>query len=339
MSETPKYSDRRGHGHFVGFGAWLRLKKGRLIIPMSVITGIQTYYTALRVFFAGERISSEGLQLLAAILNVVLCLGAMVYISKFEQSEELEEQFERKDRLQRLTRALGVRNGEILRARVRQASEAVKQFRLFWLWVWATWILYYVVLIVAKYMAINSHMMPWMRVPRDVLEWGGFTANSMSFLFCFIVMWAVTVDNSARSIFRPVPYWFIAFILWVVELLIRLTIQDKDVILVGYVNGVIGAAVLALFVGRLESKYLNVPIGIIVSLYVYAGIQPLFPLTDGSSNPIAGSVVLWLALILKSVLFLVVAWCMESRRLLFYMVRVRSLQEHVAGDWKEFSAY
>ena len=46
--------------------------------------------------------------------------------------------------------------------------------------------------------------------------------------------------------------------------------------------------------------------------------------------------VLGTALVFKSILLLIVVWILESGRLLFYMVRVRSLQDHVRGDWAFF---
>ena len=41
-------------------------------------------------------------------------------------------------------------------------------------------------------------------------------------------------------------------------------------------SGILSATAMALYVGRLDSKYLGTPSWVLVMLYIYASIQPLY---------------------------------------------------------------
>jgi hypothetical protein len=91
----------------------------------------------------------------------------------------------------------------------------------------------------------------------------------------------------------------------------------------GLVGGVFGAVAMALWVGRLDSKFLMVPQGAIWALYFYAILQTswfVFPNADERLMVITG-----IALILKVVVYLVCSWLLSSGRLLYFFQELRLL--------------
>lgn len=104
------------------------------------------------------------------------------------------------------------------------------------------------------------------------------------------------------------------------------------------VSGLSGAIAMALFVGRLQSKFFNPPAKLIAALYSYTAIQPLFVFFDSESNsmPFITALVIHTALILKCFLFLYLFWTFKTGRLLFYLVRVRLTNKEIENEWDHF---
>jgi DNA-binding winged helix-turn-helix (wHTH) protein len=138
-----------------------------------------------------------------------------------------------------------------------------------------------------------------------------------------------------------------------------------------WISGIGGGVALALYVGRLQSKFLNLPYSIlrhrnkrlgagrlwselihllrrfqhkfphflvgllIIALYCYVAIQPLYTLI-GKYPKVVGVVILYVALFLKGLLCYCMIWLFQSGRLLFYFVRVRRTNERVDEEWKDF---
>lgn len=104
------------------------------------------------------------------------------------------------------------------------------------------------------------------------------------------------------------------------------------------ISGLSGAIVMALFIGRLQSKFFNPPAWLITALYSYTAIQPLFVFFDDESKsmPFITALVIHFALILKCFLVLYLFWTFETGRLLFYLVRVRLTNKEIENEWEYF---
>ena len=99
------------------------------------------------------------------------------------------------------------------------------------------------------------------------------------------------------------------------------------------VSGLFGGMALAQYVGRIQSRFLYPPTLLPLAFYLYAVIQPLFLFIQ---DPDGGILIIETALILKCLLYLYMAWLFNSGRLLFYLVRVKSMFETVDGEWTGF---
>jgi DNA-binding winged helix-turn-helix (wHTH) protein len=98
-------------------------------------------------------------------------------------------------------------------------------------------------------------------------------------------------------------------------------------------SGVFAGVAMALFFGRFQSKFLKSPQWLLILLYFYVAIQPLFVYFDRAEY---ATIIIPIALFLKCLLILYMFWLFESRRLLFYLVRVRRTDEQVDEEYKDF---
>jgi hypothetical protein len=99
-------------------------------------------------------------------------------------------------------------------------------------------------------------------------------------------------------------------------------------------SGLAGGIAMALYVGRLQSKFINPRIWLLIALYSYTAIQPLFLYLAGDKTKAV--ILADVALLLKCLLYLYIAWLLQSGRLLFYLVRVRSAYKTVNTEWQAF---
>ncbi|HKR00272.1 MAG TPA: winged helix-turn-helix domain-containing protein [Pyrinomonadaceae bacterium] len=112
-------------------------------------------------------------------------------------------------------------------------------------------------------------------------------------------------------------------------------------------SGIAAGIAMALFVGRLQSKFLGPPPKLIIALYSYTAIQSLFVflvegteaaviLIDKTTVALIAVILINIALILKCLLYLYMAWLFQSGRLLFYLVQVRRTYKKVETEWQGF---
>jgi hypothetical protein len=112
-------------------------------------------------------------------------------------------------------------------------------------------------------------------------------------------------------------------------------------------SGIAGGIAMALYVGRLQSKFLGPSPRLVIALYSYTAIQSLFVfLVEGPEAMVVSInaatvtsvavILINVALILKCLLYLYMAWLFQSGRLLFYFVRVRRTYQRVETEWLEF---
>jgi DNA-binding winged helix-turn-helix (wHTH) protein len=99
-------------------------------------------------------------------------------------------------------------------------------------------------------------------------------------------------------------------------------------------GGILAGTTLALFVGRLQSKFFGTRSWVIYLLYSYTAIQPLALYVR--QQPELGVYVLDFALFLKCLLYLLMSWLFQSGLLLFYFARVRETDTSI---WEQRNAF
>jgi DNA-binding winged helix-turn-helix (wHTH) protein len=123
---------------------------------------------------------------------------------------------------------------------------------------------------------------------------------------------------------------------------------ERERLLYGFtlISGIAGGVGLALFVGRLQSKFLGPSPPLVMTLYSYTAIQSLFIFLVGfpkgkqvfeqSTETVIGVMLINIALFLKCLLYLYMIYLFRSGRLLFYFVKVRHTYLNVEEEWPEF---
>jgi hypothetical protein len=99
-------------------------------------------------------------------------------------------------------------------------------------------------------------------------------------------------------------------------------------------TGIAAGIAMALYVGRLQSKFLRPGPALLILLYSYTAIQPLV-LYIGR-HPGWGMLLLDFALLLKCVLYLYMTWLFQSGLLLFYFAMAERTHPEVERKWAAF---
>ncbi len=142
------------------------------------------------------------------------------------------------------------------------------------------------------------------------------------------------------------PTWILlgaVSIVWALEVWSQTHSNLTDLsTLAGIVNGVLVGVPLAMLVGRLNSRYLGLSGSVIVFLYLYALIQPLFPYVFESSESgiriAVQHVFIALALIMKAALILSIGKVIDNWRLHFYISNMRWLDAHAETMIAQFDS-
>lgn len=125
--------------------------------------------------------------------------------------------------------------------------------------------------------------------------------------------------------------------------------QERLLYACGLVSGIVGAIGMALYMGRLQSKFLGPSPWLVIALYSYTAIQPLFiflvnvprgkQVFDSATVTLIAVALVNIALILKCMLYLYVALLFKSGSLLFYFVKVRRTYLNVDRERREFRKF
>jgi hypothetical protein len=223
--------------------------------------------------------------------------------------------------------------------RLRMAWAAAGDLRRYWGGAWSFWVLLYLGLTATAALDLPSAggspaaVARWASVGLNLLQ----NATTVMLLLAYEVVARPTVrEDLSRRQLLPVEAWLVfALLVSVVEgtsVLVGIPWVAQQWL--GWASGFAQGTALALLVGRLDSKYIGPPAPLVALLYFYAAIQGAWPALQ--QHPQLMLVLTFLALVLKCLLFLFVAWLFESRTLVFYLARVRALDTDVARERAEF---
>lgn len=225
----------------------------------------------------------------------------------------------------------------------RKISRALKQYAHYWRWLLLSWIAMYVFLAALGFKGLdltnliadpdpaNQSLGIRLSLFNTLLNnW-----NTGMLLLCFYVLNKQMKDETERRSLVDTPFIGFAFFLLIVlatvfELMSVANIRKGA----SLTSGIAGAIAMALLVGRLQSKFLGPRLWLLIALYSYTAIQPLFLYLE--KNDEWAVVLINFALILKCLLYLYTAWLFQSGDLLFYFARVRRIYRTVPEQRKAF---
>jgi hypothetical protein len=213
-------------------------------------------------------------------------------------------------------------------------ADAVRTWSFLWLAFWGSWVLLYLGFFIQDFF-------PYRLAPSSAVAVSGDSnniwiiavhffnnLNTCLLILCFYLLYDPP-DPSSEARMDPPKRLVLAGALGA-GAIVLFTLLDIWFWLLGWksaaegadwVSGFAGGIGFAMLVGRLESKYINAPILLIVLLYIYAVIQG--GMGGFGTRPVLKVALLAFAFFLKCLLFLLIAWILESGLLLSYMREVR----------------
>jgi hypothetical protein len=294
-------------------------------------------------------------RLLRLMVSVQACICLIIFVVTYRLAR-LPDDEDAPDVVRRLRTAAEVgsehRIGWLKNART--ALESADQLRWGTLAIATGWLLLYGTLTLESYTRV---MLPAQDVPRwllaglAVLEAAFNNVASLGMLVCFLVMTYATTGSAPNSP-PPTP------LRWVwgcgAACILALGIGDYVTCLLAdgswtdphlaydIASGLLGGVTLALWVGRLDSRFIDLNPLLSACLYLYSAIQPLYFVVR-APGALGGLVdvhkvqlTLFLcAAVLKVALTLTVAWLFQSGRLAFFLAQIRSLEQSVQESWRD----
>ncbi len=177
--------------------------------------------------------------------------------------------------------------------------------------------------------------------------WMNFLNNlqTLAMVLCYIVLAKSTYDIKRHK--GKIP-WIegaaIVVIFTIVDVMINVLPPDiidpqlfqKLSVFLKWICGLGAGISIALFAGRFDSKFIGAPSWCIIALYLYALIQ--VPWVQFEANPQIELILVFVALFLKCLLFLLVAWTLHSGVMYFYLEKVAGLLENAGKEREEYLA-
>jgi DNA-binding winged helix-turn-helix (wHTH) protein len=224
-------------------------------------------------------------------------------------------------------------------------KNALKKYRDNWEFLFLSWVFLYLFLPLRFLLEMDKNF-----YETFITVFNNF--NTLSALLCFnILNEPITKEDRKpndgetplREEINDNPTFvlgLIIIIMWgIIELILSDYFRDANIHRwSGLISGILGGLVMARYIGRFQSKFLRSPDWLVVILYLYTVIQPLFIyFKENTEEGIKSlAIILNLALFLKCLLILYMFWLFQSGRLLFYLIRVRRTYQQVDGEWQGF---
>jgi len=263
------------------------------------------------------------------ILLFIFGVSKYIRISKINTSVNLHDLF-------------GVESKDQAKELLYKSESIVYKIAKLWEFILLVWALTYAINFISLNLNISEHFV----ILRPIYNF----LNNLSTIALYVA-YLLIAFQSHKSIFASRSFIFsITLIIIyscfdVISTFFLIDSSDKTLQhLLHFFPGLFSGLVIALFVGRLDSRILNPPIAIISILYLYAIIQILYPIMDSlqySSNKdyfysnniyLYNTILLLLSyfsLICKIAFYLLIIWCIATRRLLTYLLFISSSQENV----------
>ena len=232
------------------------------------------------------------------------------------------------------------------------AEEALRRYRIYWRLIWSTWVfLYFCLLFIDPTKKEREQVVTICTILFNNL-------NTAVLILCYNMLnQSVEIEKGRRKINDN------SWIGWgaglvgtylLIEILIMVLVSgvdEREVPIYGLslVSGIAGGIGMALYVGRLQSKFLGPSPLLVIALYSYTAIQSLFIFLVGfpkgkqvftePTELLIAVALINIALILKSLLYLYMAKLFKSGDLLFYFVKVRHTYLNVSQERRGFRKF
>ncbi len=230
-----------------------------------------------------------------------------------------------------------------LEKRFKRANDSVKDFMKWFKYVWLGWFLLYAVTFCFSF-DIDFYAL------QSVLVNTTNNLASLFFFLCLVVLNQIAFEGDDETYkVKIAPKWYLLFgIIIVAEIALHIALpQNQPFIAKSFaiVSGLLAMISMSLLLGRLDSKLIDkLPMGILVVLYGYAGIQLFLPyfleqdsgFLEGESTLSINLIgIMYLALFCKVVLLIFIFWILDTNRLFFYFLAVYRIHDNIHSEWNK----
>ena len=340
-TERAKGAAVRDSDHEDTFEEWMG-GRGR-IVTMAFLASVLVTSTVSIWLYVSPTLTNEA-KPFACLAQAIVILIAFLHSILLGRPREFGSVKQVKEKE---IKEAGYENVRDLASDSEKIRKALKQYANYWRWLLISWLSLYIFLAILGFKGLDlSTLIANADVEIQLLgirlslfntllnNW-----NTGMLFLCFYVLNKQMKDESGKRNLGNTPLiGFASFLLLVLTVFEFMSVSDisKSFIPKGasLASGIAGAIAMALLVGRLQSKFLGPRLWLLVALYSYTAIQPLFLYLE--KNDIWAVVLIDFALILKCLLYLYTAWLFQSGDLLFYFARVRRIYRTVPEQRQAF---
>lgn len=293
--------------------------------------------------------AARSAQVASCVFHLILLLFAFIYFYRRpgrRKFREVKHDIDKTRLKPAITSSTGyVKVSDWTKARG-DAEKALRDYRKLFAWLLAAWATLYLCMLLRFYFGNNNTLTSIFTQANNI--------NTLCIWLCFHVLnQPITTENKSRDkkglkfadgqlrMDWLVPVVVVMLLWFGLEFGFASSFPQKaDSIRQAskFISGMLGGVAMALFVGRLQSKFLKSPSALVYLLYLYTVIQAMFIFygDDSVTGETWTAVVMQSALFLKCLLILYMFWLFQSGRLLFYLVRVRRASDQADDEWGKF---
>lgn len=245
----------------------------------------------------------------------------------------------------------------------KRMNTGIKQFYYSWVCVWVIWLIMYIIKSVYTFYRINQELTSGSSSYETLFRIGNFLENSLNMLGSFVLFFIYmditvstvnvgTLTGKGRGnlqegvFFMIIVGTFISF----VDLfsIVGCVDYDRTQFFLRLFIGILASMSIITVLGRLNTSYLKIPQLLMMSLYLYATVQMLYPLVYKVSSGlyytefITSGVAVGLNLLAfcgKVVMLLVLLWISRNNRFMFFLLHKANSLSDSTSMLRRFNKY
>ncbi|MCA1568575.1 MAG: hypothetical protein LC803_23600 [Acidobacteria bacterium] len=228
--------------------------------------------------------------------------------------------------------------------RYRRANKIAVKFYRIWKFAWLSWaILYFAWGCIALLAVIPAEPSLIFNVPtvQRLLEICAPITNffnNLTTVFLILCFRELAFPTEPEESSLGHPFFILLTIIGFAAVLEFISVNIEPLrsiaVVLGWGGSFAAGVVIALLIGRLESKLIDPPLILIVMLYLYAVMQATIVLFPGDLELMI--TLTSAALIFKVILFLLIYWLLDSKVLIFYLAEIGVRHETIELKRKAF---
>ena len=325
----------------IGFNEWLKSKLILPTVPIAIFSLMIGLLNFLQFNYSDLDIRVEDWTKIIAILNFAVAIYVLFTSSnRFRISKKDKKTSESEKKYYKyLSLKKGVLFSETnslndwLAYKI-DVNRTIEQFTLFWILIWVSYLTIYGCQI---FRGVNEDLLT---------VFATFFNNLGSLMFIFMFM-TLSVSTSKMGWFSWLKYIGLVFLISIIEGTLFLSGIDDYKIYFGVFSGLFGGVAIAAFVSSIDSKFINFPIWVVLSLYFYAAIQSFYLIlyyhkelgvTNIDMINTFQPILLGIALLMKIIMFWAVTWILRTNRLLFAIFEEGSLNYQREINFNNFNS-